>query len=174
MYMRPVWPWSCCSCFVPRPTIYPEVGTWACASCGLSHRSVSDTRPSHLRRHAEGVRSFQESAFHASYQWLARPLQDFVILRRVLRGREDYTRWKVHEISSDAVRRIKEIWSTIHCCDSPFLSRKFSRPALAGGVATPHWDGCGSSSATLPRSVRIPDAAAVWPNTRRNEAHPSR
>lgn len=67
------------------------------------------------------------SAFHASYQWLARPLQDFVILRRVLRGREDYTRWKVHEISSDAVRRIKE-------SGQPFIvaTGHFSRESFLG------------------------------------------
>lgn len=47
-------------------------------------------------------------AFLAAQQWLARPFQDFVVLRRVLRDREDSTQWKVEERSSEAVRRIKE------------------------------------------------------------------
>jgi lauroyl/myristoyl acyltransferase len=50
----------------------------------------------------------RSKAFWAAQQWLARPFLDFVVLRRVLRGREKCTQWKHTEIGSEAARDIKE------------------------------------------------------------------
>lgn len=47
-------------------------------------------------------------AFVAAQQWLARPLVDFVIVRRVTRGREDFNAWKVIETGNEAFTALKE------------------------------------------------------------------
>ncbi len=68
----------------------------------------------------------KSKAFWASQQWLARPFRDFVILRRVVRGLEDCTQWKIHETCNEAARRIKEsgqpfIVATGHFARESFL-----------------------------------------------------
>jgi lauroyl/myristoyl acyltransferase len=58
-----------------------------------------------IMRGAFGLSKTQ--AFWVSQQWLARPFLDFVVCRRIINGREDWTRWKVEEIGSKLAMQIK-------------------------------------------------------------------
>lgn len=46
--------------------------------------------------------------FRLTWGWVGRPFRDFVILKRVLYGREDISKWKIVEKNSDAVARLRE------------------------------------------------------------------
>jgi lauroyl/myristoyl acyltransferase len=83
-------------------------------------------------------------AFVAAQQWLSRPFLDFVFLRQVVRGRRNCTQWNVKEVSSDAVRRIKEsgqpfIVATGHFARESFLGLLLPNilPHRIGIVAAP-------------------------------------
>jgi lauroyl/myristoyl acyltransferase len=83
-------------------------------------------------------------AARAAQQWLARPFRDFVVLRRIARGREDCSRWKVREIGNEAVRRLKEsgqpfIVATGHFARESFLALFLPAvlPYRIGVVAAP-------------------------------------
>ena len=47
-------------------------------------------------------------SFKLAWAWIARPFRDFVILKRVIYGREDVSRWRIVERNSDEVTRLRE------------------------------------------------------------------
>ena len=47
-------------------------------------------------------------SFQLAWGWIARPFRDFVILKRVMYGREDVSRWRIVERNSEAVARLRE------------------------------------------------------------------
>ncbi len=47
-------------------------------------------------------------SFLLAWEWMARPFRDYVVLKRVLYGREDVSSWKIVEKNSDEVVRLRE------------------------------------------------------------------
>jgi lauroyl/myristoyl acyltransferase len=47
-------------------------------------------------------------SFQLAWGWIARPFRDFVILKRVLYGREDVSNWRIIERNSDEVASLRE------------------------------------------------------------------
>ncbi len=56
-------------------------------------------------------RAFGQNRYHSfllTWGWLARPFLDFVILKRVLYGREDVAHWRIVERNAETVARLRE------------------------------------------------------------------
>lgn len=66
-------------------------------------------------------------SLHLAWGWLARPLSDFVILKRLLYKREDPFNWKIVERNVDGINSLREsgesyIIVSAHCAKQPGLS----------------------------------------------------
>ena len=79
------------------------------------------------------TRTLMKQAFHLSDEcairnarkWLARPFCDYVILERILRGREDLTKWRIAQSNAETVQQL-------HASGTPFIvaTAHFPRQAV--------------------------------------------
>lgn len=93
----------------PAAYLLPEA--WALAAAdALSLPLLAFPAPGFMTywsmRRLYGVSRYR--GFRLAWAWVARPFRDFVVLRRVLYGREDVRKWRIVEINAEGVRRLRE------------------------------------------------------------------
>ena len=93
----------------PSADILPRA--WACGVARLMAVAVALSPIQGRAAYSTMRQAFRYSRLRAlvtAQQWLARPIVDFVILRRVIRGREDFNAWKVIETGNEAFSTLRE------------------------------------------------------------------
>jgi hypothetical protein len=106
-----------------------------------------------------------EHAVQAARQWLATQFCDFVVLRRVARGREDPTKWRIVQKNAQALQQLRESGASFILATGQFARRAHvpfftlaiapARMVLAAQPAPKGWS---------PRAIRVRAQLAVARN----------
>jgi lauroyl/myristoyl acyltransferase len=93
------------------PAAYLLPQTWALAAAdALSLPLLAFPTPGFMTywsmRRLFGASRYR--GFRLAWAWIARPFRDFVILKRVLYGREDVCSWRIVEKNAEEVTRLRE------------------------------------------------------------------